>query len=334
MRKALVRPLRAVMHRWRAARLAWTLPRAPVVPIAPSAGSSIPVPGAAGAEFDEGRAWALLEAQCALGPRFPGSEGHRRMRELLLEELGAVADEVAVQGWEQRVLRGPGAGRRFALSNVFARIRGRDDAEGAPAEHMLSAHWDTRPVADADPDPALRALPVQGANDGASGVAVLLEVARVLAARRPRHGVVLAFWDGEDFGEYYYGSRVFARSLASADADRWRARKGVVVDMVGKPGLRCAAEDHSMRMAPGVWAELQEAAAALGVEAHFRGPRIRIADDHLFLIRGGIPTALLIDYAYPEWHTTRDVPERCSAASLGIVGRVLERWVRGAEEGG
>lgn len=330
----LDRPLRAVMHRWRAARLGWSLPRAPVVPAAPSASTPIPVPDAAGAEFDEARAWALLEAQCALGPRFPGSAGHRAMRGFLLEQLGAVADEVAVQGWEQRVLRGAGAGGRFALSNLFARIGGRDEAEGAPAEHMLSAHWDTRPVADADPDPALRALPVPGANDGASGVAVLLELARVLAARAPRRGVVLAFWDGEDFGEHYYGSRVFARSLARPDAARWGARKGVVVDMVGKPGLRCAAEDHSVRMAPGVWAELQGAAAALGAEAHFRGPRMRIADDHLFLNRGGIPTALLIDYAYPEWHTTRDTPERCSAASLGVVGRVLERWVRGTEEGG
>lgn len=323
-------PARVLLRRWRSVRLAWSLPRAaPIVPLAPAPAPERLVPDA-NAAFDEARAWALLEAQCALGPRFPGSEGHARMRGFLVEQLGAVADGVAVQAWEQRVLRGPGAGGRFPLCNVLARIGGSD--AGAEAPVMLSAHWDTRPVADADPDPARRGEPVPGANDGASGVAVLLELARVLAARRPRRGVVLGFWDGEDFGEYYYGSRVFARALRSGAAERWRAELGVVVDMVGKPGLRLVEETQSLRLAPVVCAGVLGAAAALGMEARFRGPRMRINDDHVFLSAGGIPTALLIDYAYPEWHTTRDTPDRCAPESLGVVGRVLERWVRGAAE--
>lgn len=308
----------------RTARLRWQQPRAPVRVATPPP-PRVALPPGAGPAFDEARAWALLEAQCALGPRFPGAEGHRRCRELLLEQLGAYADEVAVQEWDQKVARGPGAGRTFRLANLFAVFHGR--AGGAAPERMVSAHWDTRPVADQDPDPARRADPVPGANDGASGVAVVLELARVLAARRPARTMVLALWDGEDFGEYYYGSRIFARWAHLPEMARWRARRGVVVDMVGGRGLHCMTEDHSLRLAPEVWADVHAHAAALGLAAHFGGARVRISDDHLFLNRAGIPTVLLIDYRYPAWHTTHDTADRCAPASLGIVGRVLESWL-------
>jgi acetylornithine deacetylase/succinyl-diaminopimelate desuccinylase-like protein len=321
---------------YRAARLHLQQPRAVPRTIAPPAVSPA-FPSGKG-EFDADRAWTLLEAQCALGPRFPGSEGHRRCREWLVEQLGACADEVAVQEWDQKVARGPGAGRIFRLANVFAVFRGRGELtlppEALRPEVMLSAHWDTRPVADQDPDPARRGDPVPGANDGASGVAVLLELARLLAAERPARTVVLAFWDGEDFGEYWYGSRLFARWLRLPEMARWRARRGVLVDMVGGRGLRCVTEVNSLHHAPALWQGVHASAQALGLGAHFGGPAMRINDDHVFLNRAGIPTVLLIGYQYPPWHTTHDTAEHCAPASLEVVGRVLEHWLRTDAGGG
>jgi len=297
-------------------------PRAPIVS----------VPGAVrgadrgSARFDAERAWRLLEAQCAFGPRIPGSPGHARARAWLVERLAEHADEVAVQGWTQRIYRGPGAGSA-PMSNLLARIEGRE--RGAAAELLLGAHWDTRPVADQDPDPARRTEPVPGANDGASGVAVLLEVARALAAERPRRTVLIALFDGEDLGEYYYGSRLFARWIRRREARRWRPERAVVVDMVGKRGLSCAAELHSRRAAPELWRELMAAARAAGEAHHFQGPELAINDDHVSLNRVGIPSVLLIDYAFPQWHTTHDTVEHCAAESLSAVGRVLLQLARG-----
>jgi glutaminyl-peptide cyclotransferase len=274
--------------------------------------------------FDAARAWALLEAQSAFGSRAPGSEGHARTLRWLSEQLAASCDEVTAQHWRQRVARGPGKGRAFRMTNLLGRIYGREDADGPPAL-MLSAHWDTRPVADQDPDPARRHLPVPGANDGASGVAVLLELARVLRLRRPARTVAIALWDGEDLGEYYYGSRLFGAVVRRPAYRRWRAREGVVVDMVGGRELRCTDEANSRRLHPALWARVHDAARALGLQAHFSGVPRAITDDHIFLSRGGIPTVLLIDYAYPHWHTTHDVAEHCEPRSLEVVGRVLER---------
>jgi glutaminyl-peptide cyclotransferase len=281
------------------------------------------------AEFDGARAFDLLRAQCEIGPRVAGTESHARTVEWLIEQLRPHVDALVLQRWNQKVSRGPGAGRTFRMVNLLARIRGTDGAApDADAGTMLSAHWDTKPVADQDPDPSRRHLPVPGANDGASGVAVLLELARALHARRPARDVVLAFWDGEDMGEYYYGSRAYARALARRKAPM-RAECGIVLDMVGKRGLRCNTEANSLRQAPQLWADVHACAAELGLAAHFGGPPRTISDDHVFLSRAGIPSIVLIDYAYPPWHTTADTVEQCDPLSLQVVGDVMLRFVRG-----
>ena len=143
------------------------------------------------AGFDAERAWALLLAQTALGPRFPGSPGHAAMRDWLRGELAARVDEVLLQ---QFTYADPRAGE-LALTNIIG-VQGRE----RPRKLLLAAHWDTRPRADNDPDLGRRDTPILGANDGASGVAVLLEIARVLHAQPPRVGIIYAFFDGEDWG--------------------------------------------------------------------------------------------------------------------------------------
>jgi glutaminyl-peptide cyclotransferase len=271
------------------------------------------------AAFDAERAWALLTRQCEIGPRIPGSAGHRRTLAWMLDQLRAVAAEVALQRWRQRIFRGPGAGTRPEMSNLLARIPGREP--GQPL--MLAAHWDTRPVADQDPDPARRGEPVPGANDGASGVAVVLEAARAIAAAGPPRDVIVCLFDGEDLGDHYYGSRLYARWVQRREAARWRPARAVVADMVGKRALRCASETHSRTRAPALWAELMRCAAELGLTDHFGGPESAINDDHVSLLRIGIPAVLLIDYTYPQWHTTADTAEQCDAGSLAVVGRTL-----------
>jgi glutaminyl-peptide cyclotransferase len=296
------------------------LPASPV-----PAGSTEPL------TFDSGRAWALLEAQCAMGSRAPGTEGHARAQTWIAEHLSDACDAAALQRWTQRVARGPGRGRSFEMCNIVGRIDG--TVAGVPPL-MLSAHWDTRPVADCDLDPARRGLPVPGANDGASGVAVLLELARVFRLRRPRRPVILAFWDGEDLGEYYYGSRLFGHVARRPQYREWRAGEGVVADMVGGRGLRCSTEAYSLRQHPALWARVHRIADGSGLADRFGGRTYAIHDDHVFLTRGGIPSVLLIDYSYPHWHTTRDLPENCEAASLGVVGRVLETLALDGDNGG
>ncbi|MDB4947681.1 MAG: peptidase [Gemmatimonadetes bacterium] len=280
--------------------------------------------------FDGARAFALLRAQCELGPRSPGSVGHARAKEALLAELARWTDETAVQAWRQKVPRGAGAGQAYEMANLFGRIDpdGAPAREGAAPELMICAHWDTRPVADSDPDPARRHLPVPGANDGASGVAVLLELARALHARRPPRSVGFCLFDGEDLGDYYYGSRIFARAAGMPGFARWRPRAAVLLDMVGGRNLRCTAEINSIVHAPSLWNRVHASAAALGLDARFHGPAMRITDDHVFLNRAGIPSIVLIDYAYPHWHTLADTVESCDAESLQTVGDVVLHFVR------
>lgn len=284
----------------------------------------------AASSFDGERAYRMLAHQVAQGPRIPGSEGHRRTGDWIAAELARWVDQVADQRWTQPISRGVGAPAHLPMRNLFGLLQGVEtDGDGEPPELMLCAHWDTRPVAERDPDPACRGTPVPGANDGASGVAVLLELARVLAKRRLRRTVAFAFFDGEDLGEHFYGSRAFVRVAGRRDNRRWRPRQAIVVDMVGRRGIRLTTELHSLRQAPALWAEVHAVARTLGLERHFHGPERAIGDDHRILSRAGIPAIVLIDAEDPAWHTTGDTPERCDPESLAIVGQVLEAFCCG-----
>jgi Zn-dependent M28 family amino/carboxypeptidase len=288
------------------------------------------LPSAAGPDFDPARAWAILLAQCRRGPRSPGSQAHRWTRQLIVEQLGLHAEEVIEQHWPQRIRRGAGAGRTVGLTNIIGVFPGAaDTGDAAPrAAVLLGTHWDTRPIADLDPDESRRREPAPGASDGASGVAVLLELARVLRAERPPATVAVAFWDGEDLGEHCYGSRVFARAVRRRSGARRRPERAVVIDMIGGRALRCSTETGSRAVAPELWAGLHACAAELGLERHFGGPPVRVTDDHVALSCAGIPSVLLIDWSYRHRHTTSDTPEQCSPDSLAAVGRVLHRYVR------
>ena len=286
--------------------------------------------------FDGERALALIEEQVAFGPRVPGTEPHAAMLAWLEATLRARADAVRLEPFTH-----PDAHdttRVWEGTNVVASFNLRP--EGGQRV-MLAAHWDTRPWADQDPDPAKRRLPVPGANDGASGVAVLLEVARLLDEHSPELGVDLVFFDLEDLGDdrppgadssaanpFALGSEAFA-----AANPQYRPLYGVLLDMVCDRDLRIPQEAYSRINAPEVVRAVWAAAERVGADAFLDEAGGPVVDDHVAFLRRGIPVVDLIHAPFPAtWHTTADTPDACSAESLDQVGETLVALLYGGSD--
>jgi len=267
--------------------------------------------------FDGEHAFALLEKQCAFGPRVPGTEAHRQCRAFLLEELSKYADHVVEQTFDHHIDR---LDRTVTLTNLVA-----DFNLNAGRRVLLAAHWDSRPWADEDPDSRNHDQPIPGANDGASGVAVLLEIARILKATPPPIGVDIVLFDGEDLGTpgeprtYAIGSQYFARHKDS----RYLPMFGILLDMVGDRDLQIYKEANSMRYASGIVDQVWGMASRLDLDEFMPNMRHEVFDDHVPLIEAGVPMIDLIDFDYSHWHTLADTPENCAAASLETVGKVV-----------
>jgi len=248
--------------------------------------------------------------QTNLGPRPTGSPANQATADFIQQQL-------AQAGWQTEVQ--PFIFKGVPGRNIIAR-------RGQGPLLILAAHYDTRPAADHDPDPTRRAEWTVGANDGASGVAVLLELARVLPEQGLESEVWLVFFDAEDQGglagwPFAVGSRYLAASLTRTP------EAVVVVDMVGDRDQQFFYERFSSRA---LQTELWSVAAQLGYAAHFR-PHLRhtIIDDHLPFRERNIPAIDLIDFDYPYWHTTTDTADKVDPASLERVGRTLEAWLEG-----
>ena len=275
--------------------------------------------GCSGPSYDGELAFAFLERQCEFGPRYPGSDGHEAMREWLVDTLDGYADAVSVQ--EFTVERTDSV--EVALANVIASFN-----MDARERVLLGAHWDTRPIAEHDPDEANRGTPILGANDGGSGVAVLLTLAAMMSERSPAVGVDLVFFDGEDGGnggglpEFCVGSTVFAQRMGA-----YAPSYAVVVDMVGDSDLAIPREPNSLNACPSVVAMVWDAAERVGATSFSDVTGTAMFDDHVPLIRAGIPSALIIDFDYTFWHTLEDTPDKCSPESLREVGAVLAELV-------
>lgn len=273
-------------------------------------------------EFDAARAWNDLLAQCAFGPRNPGSPAHQKCLLWMESELKKSAASVERQPFRGRE---GASGRTLPLTNLIAHFPG---SKPGPNRVLLCAHWDTRPWADQDPDPANHDKPILGADDGASGVAVLLEIARCLARQKPGVGVDIALFDGEDLGreghldEYLQGSREYARTLKLP-----LPSAVILLDMVGDQDLHISQEQYSLHYCPGLVQQVFAVARRLDQVAFDPQPGDYVYDDHMPLIEAGIQSMDLIDFLYPYWHTLQDTPEHCSAQSLGIVGKVVLAWV-------
>jgi Zn-dependent M28 family amino/carboxypeptidase len=204
---------------------------------------------------------------------------------------------------------------------------------------VIAAHYDTRPHPDEERDPVRQQLQFLGANDGASGVALLMEMAHHMQDLKTPWGVDLVILDGEELvfgkhpdtlGEYFLGSKEFAR-LYAEDGDKQRSRTeyvaGLVLDMVGGTKLQINQEPNSLNLAPGLVHEVWTVARQMGAKSFRTRIGREVLDDHLALNNAGIPTIDLIDFDYPYWHKADDVPKNCSAESLAEVGRVVTAWL-------
>jgi hypothetical protein len=281
-------------------------------------------------QFDGVQAFRYLEAQCAFGPRNPGSDGYRQCREYLYEMLAGAADTVFYQEF---TLPDPTGGDSLALANIIARFN-----PDAPRQILLGAHWDTRPWADQDPDVSRREEPILGANDGASGVAVLLELARLFHETPPPVGVTLVLFDGEDLGQqgkprsYARGASYFARNLPIP-----RPEYAIVLDMVGDVDLNLPIERYSYEQHPDLMRRLWRQAKELELTAFVQQLGNRVFDDHVPLWEEArIPAVDIIDFQYPNftanyWHTHQDIPQNCSPVSLQQVGTLLVHHIYGLE---
>ena len=289
---------------------------------ADAAGREAAATGAA-SEFDGAAALEAVQAQVAFGARVPGTEAHARAADWLEAELRRRADTVIVQRWTHNTADG----RSLPMRNILARFR--------PTEArrvLYLAHWDSRPVADSDPDPAKRRAPVLGANDGGSGVAILLGVAEALARRAPEVGVDLLLVDGEDYGDFetntdvLIGSRYFAERLPESG---YAPLFGVLWDMVGDEAPVFEQEAHSVRGAPEVVQRVWSTAQRLGHGAVFTNRSgLAITDDHVPLLAKGLRVIDVIDLDYPWHHTVADTPDRVSQQTLQLVGDVAVALIR------
>lgn len=273
--------------------------------------------------FSGARALELIRYQCDLGPRIPASEGNLRLRQDIVAAAGQAGLTAAVLCFEDDDQRGEG---RLELCNIIV-------SAGPPGGDRLwiGAHYDSRPVCDRDPDPERRDQPLVGANDGASGVAVLWHLLELMGANPPSHGVDLIFFDGEDSGvsgdlhSYCRGSAELARTWQdfSSPLATGRPRGLIVLDMVGEVGLQVPMEGYSLAHAR-EWTEYVFARAqSLDLDAFVAETGRPVFDDHVPFLEAGIPAVDLIDFDFPQWHTAADTPTMCSAASLEQVGRLM-----------
>ncbi|HEU0077055.1 MAG TPA: M28 family peptidase [Longimicrobiaceae bacterium] len=290
---------------------------------APDASAAPPAPRVDRPAFDSAKAFEHLRRQVAFGPRIPGTPGHAAQLRWMKEYLATRADTVIEQPFTH-VTR---SGETLRMTNLFARFR--PDAQDRV---LLVAHWDTRPKSDQASGGADRDRPVPGANDGASGVAVLLELADMLKRRPAGIGVDLLLVDGEDYGptgdDMYLGAKHFAANLPAG----YRPFYGILLDMVGDRTPRFPVESNSQRFAPEVVQRVWSLAQELGYGDVFpMSDGGAVEDDHIPLNQAGIRTIDIIDFDYGPgnryWHTPQDVPENTSAESLRIVGEVIAELV-------
>lgn len=276
--------------------------------------------------FDGERAMAELVKQVEFGPRVPGSEAHQQAGTYLVETLQQYAERAGEHPFTYVHPRD--SSQVFEGRNIIASFNLNPKVQ---KRVMLAAHWDSRPFADQDPDSANHTKPVPGANDGASGTAVLLELARIFAADPPDIGVDLVFFDLEDIGEkddgdsttveipFAIGSEEFAEAYKD-----YRLTYGILLDMVCDRNLRIPKEANSLAYARPVMDKIWAAAERVGATAFVDEQGLAVTDDHVAFLERGLRVADLIQTPFPSyWHTVEDTPDKCSAESLQQVGDVL-----------
>lgn len=278
--------------------------------------------------FDADSAYSYVERQVSFGPRVPNTEAHRLCGDWLSSELRRHGAEVT----EQRADLTAFDGTVLHARNIFGRIN-----PDAGERILLFAHWDCRPWADEDPDPEKRHLPVDGANDGASGVGVILEIARQLKESGSTAGVDFLLTDAEDWGtegddgSWALGTLYFVENPPEKG---YQPVAAILLDMVGGKGARFFREYFSQQSDPALSQRVWGAASELGYGDLFPNRMGGVVtDDHMRLIAAGIPAIDIIEYNpdgggfNPRWHTSSDNMEGISRETLEAVGKTVMRTI-------
>ena len=280
--------------------------------------------------FNGDSAYNFVDKQVAFGPRVPNSEAHKACADWLKEKLTAYGAEVIVQEAQLTAYNGT----KLNARNIIAQFQ-----PEKKRRVLLCAHWDSRPWADADPDPANHRKPILGANDGGSGVGVLLEIARHLSTVPSRIGVDIILFDAEDYGthaseeattenSWALGSQYWARL---PHRNNYNARYGILLDIVGAPDARFFREGISEHFASGIIDKVWKSAKELGYGDTFINEEGGyVTDDHLYINQFiGIPCIDIISHNKedgsfgPYWHTVKDNMEWISAETLKKVGQTV-----------
>ncbi len=277
--------------------------------------------------FNGARAYEYLKQLSEIGPRPSGSPGMKRQQEMLEEHFKKLGGEVQFQRFQYRH---PVDGSAVPIGNLI--VHWHPDRKD---RILLCAHYDTLPYPMLDPvDPKGRFV---GANDGASGTALLMEMAHVIPDLETRYGIDFVLFDAEEYifsesDRFFVGSEYFASQYVNQPPAH-RYRWGVLLDMIGDADLQIYQERHSLSwpktrpLVQQIWAT----ARRLGVREFIHQPKHAVRDDHVPLnVIAGIPTCDLIDFDYPPWHTQGDTPDKCSPESLAKVGWVLWEWLKEA----
>jgi len=284
--------------------------------------------------FDKERALGYLKQICDLGPRMSGTEAMTKQQDLIRKHFEAQGAKVELQKFTARQRSQQ---QSVPMANLIARWN-----PDRPRRILLSAHYDTRPMAHEEPDPRNWRKPFLGANDGAGGPALMMELAHHLGSLPTSVGIDFVLFDGEEYifnkapqeqgGDlYFFGSEHFAQEYSRKRANEARSPRyigAIVVDMIAGKDARFLYEQYSFSKAgpllEGIWKIARE------VNADAFKPNIGLAmlDDHLALLKAGIPTIDIIDVDYPHWHRLTDVPANCSGETMEQVARVLTTWMQ------
>ena len=278
-------------------------------------------------DFNADSAYTYIARQLEFGPRVPNTEAHRRAGEWLASELRRHGAVVTLQKADLHAFDGT----TLHATNII----GQFNPEAADRV-LLVAHWDSRPWADADPDESRRSEPVMGANDGASGVGVLLEMARLAGIATPQRGLDILFVDAEDWGDegieesWALGARYFTEHPFRPG---YLPSEAIIVDMVGGENAVFPREFFSQQGAPGLVDRIWGVAHAAGYADRFPNRMGgAITDDHVQFLAAGIPAIDIIQYSeptgfHPAWHTTGDTLGVISTPTLKAVGQTLTNYI-------
>jgi hypothetical protein len=287
-------------------------------------------PTAPAVAFDGARALKYLRELCDIGPRISGSAGMKRQQERIKTHFEKLGAKVEFQRFKATQVSRPNAA--VEMANIIISWH-----PERTRRVLLCSHYDTRPRADQEPNPRKRDEPFVSANDGTSGVALFMELAHHMKQLPTAVGVDFVLFDGEEYvfdgprgsDRYFFGSEHFADEYKQhPPAHRYAG--AVLLDLFAGKKPRYPYEWNSISAAPALAEQIWNIAAELHVEAFQKAPGPQVNDDHIALLRAGIPAVDVIDFDYPHWHKLSDLPEQCSAGSLADMAKVLTTWLQRA----